>query len=531
MVAVVSVAAILRFNRLSARGLIYWDEGKFALEGKRIYAYLSTWLGRPEPLQLGKTVGTAKPTHALLIAISYVISGQSYASPLFLDSVMSVVSVVLLFFVGNRLFGAVTGLVASGFLACSEYDAIYARSALSESDATTFLLLAVLCFLRQQREPRRGWFVASGFLCGLAFTTNYRLAVYVVALIATDVVLWARSHRSLTEGVRRASRWLATAAIAPLLWEAVDVIGYFTGHVLFRSEVNITITFAGVHLFRGAQEGQPEPYLLQALFQLHGGATGVAFGPAAYGQWLIARQGWVFVLLVITGAVTAVRLRRREWLVPLVMAFVPTAIYCLAPFTVPRNLQAAIPFECLLAAAALTRAIGVMRQRNVALATAAALGIAVAAFGVHQSVQLWHEESGLAKAAQFIRGHGGRAVGDDEVLLAYLPGPRGSTRCSVAPVPRHSTMLSTLASAGYRYAVLEFKSRPEETYLERHEQLVRTYSALGDLHIGENLISSENGHPPGDSGPVDVRVYRLRRGLGAPPDGQCNRNVPIHLPG
>src|SRR5205823_6665389 len=82
-------AALLRFWNISSRGLLYWDEGKFLLEGVRLLNIGAVLVGGHGSLLAGKTVGTAKPTHALLIALSYALLGIHDYSPLILDAAAS----------------------------------------------------------------------------------------------------------------------------------------------------------------------------------------------------------------------------------------------------------------------------------------------------------------------------------------------------------------------------------------------------------------------------------------------------------
>src|ERR1039458_2956288 len=87
--AILVLAAVLRFDSLSQRGLIYWDEAKFALEGVRLHAYMVSIFGGHVSLLAGKTIGTAKPMHAFLIAIAYLIFGVHTYTPLFMDAFRS----------------------------------------------------------------------------------------------------------------------------------------------------------------------------------------------------------------------------------------------------------------------------------------------------------------------------------------------------------------------------------------------------------------------------------------------------------
>src|SRR5438105_2281315 len=90
---ILALALFLRLYELPLRGLIYWDEGKFALEGVRFAAIFHSHGGYLSPL-LGKQVGTAKPTHALLLGLAILVLGTHDYAPLVLDATASLMGVL-----------------------------------------------------------------------------------------------------------------------------------------------------------------------------------------------------------------------------------------------------------------------------------------------------------------------------------------------------------------------------------------------------------------------------------------------------
>jgi hypothetical protein len=68
-------------------------------------------------------------------------------------------------------------------------------------------------------------------------------------------------------------------------------------------------------------------------------------------------------------------------------------------------------------------------------------------------------------------------------------------------------------------------------FIESHARLAARFPAQGDAHLGESLISSENGDPPDAGSPPEwVRVYSLH-GLRLPVSNrraeQCAPNKAI----
>ena len=545
LAGILALAAVLRFYSLSGRGLIYWDEAKFSLEGVRLEAYLQAIFGHHAFLTAGKSVGTAKPTHALFIALAYAIFGIHDYVPLYMDAFASVVEVALAYFLGKRLFGPIPGLVGALFLAVSEYDVLYARSALSESDADALFLAGVLVWVigwdkqrSDSKQPARTpamWLLLAGLFAGASFTANYRLSVYIVVLVAADFVRVLKVG-GWTALPRRIIPWAAGLAAPPLLWQLVDVAARAGNHVLFRSEVNIIIRSHGHVIFKNVTEGRAEWYLSQALFQLHGGKQSVVqFNPVPYLEWFYVREGLPICLLVLVGLYFALRTRTFPWLVTAAFVVVPYLVYVFAPFIVPRNLDAALPFVSILAAATLFDLVEMFRVARARPAIMVILTAAIALLGVTMTWRLTNERSGFKDAATFLRSRGvTRVLASNEVPIFYFPGSPAGIRCDAIPTPGPLSKLAADRAAGYRYAILDHTGGSYLTqYIVNHATLVASFPAYGAIDIGENPIESENTiEPSAQGGPVQrILVYDIK-GLKLPSPGSqkadvCDRNVPI----
>jgi 4-amino-4-deoxy-L-arabinose transferase-like glycosyltransferase len=497
LVPLLPVAAVLRFAGLSTRGLLYWDEGKFALEGLRLLAVMHALPSVHAGALPGKAVGTAKPTHALLIAAAYAVLGVHAFAPLYMDALAGVASVALLYFLASSLFGARTALLAALFLTVSSYDLVYARSALSESDANLLFLAGVLVwwtgYRRAPRSLRRQcrYNAATGLLLGTAFTANYRLIVYIAVLAMLIAGLgWRR------DGPRRtAIACLIGAAgliTVPLLWEMIGLAARLHGITVFRSEITY----------------RPTTYLAEALYQLHGGKqAALHFDPGLYLQWYLALQGPLFCLLLPVGLIAAAVRRTVPLLLCAVLVVIPFALYSFAPFIVPRNLEAMIPFTAVLSAAGLCEIVD--RVTRAARVLAPVLALAVAGFALLAALPLLGVRSGFARAAAYIDRHPtAGAMVDDEVMVFYLR-DRGSS-CDGARLPRHLRGLASGFHAGDAYAVVAQDNSPSVTYLAQHARRVARFSALGAGRLGENLIAGENGLPPSSNASRWIDVYALR---------------------
>jgi hypothetical protein len=211
-----------------------------------------------------------------------------------------------------------------------------------------------------------------------------------------------------------------------------------------------------------------------------------------------------------------------------VAVLIPYAVYVFAPFFVPRNLAASVPFASLAAAAALMELLMRIPQRVLAGALMVAAAVVLVVVGATMSWRLTAERSGFAAAATYIRQHdGGRALTTSEVMVYYL-GSSGDD-CGAPALPLTLQSLDGYVRHGFIYAVLERHHSSVSRYVHRHALRVVRIPATGRLSIGENPISTENSNPPNAARHTEyVDVFRLDRlRLPAPPphfDPECGRD-------
>lgn len=514
LVGILITAAVLRFWNLPQTGIIFWDGAKFALEGERMRAALLDVLGRPAVLDSGKAVGTAKPTHALLIGLAMLLWGTAAWVPLSVSAASSVISVGLTYLVGRRLFDIRVGLLAAAFLAVSEYELIYARSTLSESDGSMVLLAGIIIWLGQPAS-RTGWrrTVFAGLALGVAFTTNYRLLIYIGTVVLLDLLRARRSGGRVA--IRRLALWGIGLALPIVAWQTAGLLAEAHGLYLFRNEFT----------------GRATTYVGEALYQLHGGKQAVVrVAPLPYLQWIWLREGPLVVVFLVAGAVAALRHRSAAWGISWTLILLPAAAFTFAPFIVPRNLEAALPALSILAAAGLLDAARAIRRtplRRTVLAVAVVVSLA---FGAGLSWRLTQMRSGFATAARYLRQHGStRVLTTTEIMVFYLPDRSG---CAVRALPVRLNLLARAVRDGYTYAVIDRHSTDVSRYIASHAPPVAVYFGYGDLNLGENLISSENADPADATEPPDrVAIYNLaslRLPGSVKPDGQlrpCSRDT------
>jgi hypothetical protein len=205
-------------------------------------------------------------------------------------------------------------------------------------------------------------------------------------------------------------------------------------------------------------------------------------------------------------------------------------VFVFAPFFVPRNLEAALPFTSLLAAAGLCTVVGAVHPARARLTLFVVVPLALAVISSALTWRLTSVRSGFATAARYLAQHGGgKALNGTEIMVFYLQGSGRS--CLAPPLPLSVAGLGPFVRDGYRFAVLDRRHGGlVRAYLRHHETLVLRVLAAGNPAIGENLIASENSYSPENTaGQEFVEVYRLNSTLARLSPigkaGECNRNL------
>lgn len=175
----------------------------------------------------GKWLPRFPPGWSLLLA-----GGLILHLPLWLvNPLLAVFSFWVLFWLGDRLYGRTTAVVAVILYAFSAFFVFNSASFFAHTSCALLILIAIYCGLRHVEDRSVGFALAAGFAIGLAFLTRYYTAVilslpFLVWLIAREK---GRAVRSVGWIVLGSLPWLAggmwynwvvtgNPVIPPFLW-------------------------------------------------------------------------------------------------------------------------------------------------------------------------------------------------------------------------------------------------------------------------------------------------------------------------
>lgn len=171
------LAAFLRFHALTARS--FWlDEG------------LSVSFARlPWPRFL-QTMASREANMVLyyLLLRFWLILGDSEGFIRGLSVLFSVASVPLIFFLGARLFGRKTGLLAAALFAVNAYDIRYAQEARSYAMVVFFAILATWILARNLQDQSTAHWTSYAIVCA-SLTYSHLYGILLVPAHAVASIL------------------------------------------------------------------------------------------------------------------------------------------------------------------------------------------------------------------------------------------------------------------------------------------------------------------------------------------------------
>ncbi|HEY1294400.1 MAG TPA: glycosyltransferase family 39 protein, partial [Chloroflexota bacterium] len=189
LLGVTAIAAALRWYRIDAQSLWY-DEGISAHQLTRSF---------PEILRAA-SLDTHPPLYYWSLKAWGEVFGASELALRSLSAAWGVAMVVLIFLIGRRLFGTLTGALAALLLAAAPLAVYYSQEVRMYAQVTALGLLAVYAYTR-----RSDWLYA---LAGIATLYSQYLGIALLAAVNVHALITWRS-RTRREWIT----WLAANAV------------------------------------------------------------------------------------------------------------------------------------------------------------------------------------------------------------------------------------------------------------------------------------------------------------------------------
>jgi len=193
------VFTLVWFSNLESRKLFRPDEGRYA-EIAREMAVSGDWI---TPRLNGLKYFEKPPLQYWATAAAFKLFGEHHWTARWWPATTSFACVLLMFWVGRRLYGEETGLAAAAALGGCTWFLLNAHFNSLDAGLTAFLTLALLSFLMAQRPnvtPRenRNWMLTVWVGMALAVLSKGLIGVVLPGAVLTLYILIERDWRMLT---------------------------------------------------------------------------------------------------------------------------------------------------------------------------------------------------------------------------------------------------------------------------------------------------------------------------------------------
>jgi len=191
----VVVMASLTLPNLGTPSFFDVDEGVNA-EAAREMLEKGTWIS---PL-FNFELRTAKPALLYWLQMtSYAVFGVNEFAARFPSVLLSLGTVLLVYELARRMFGAIGGLLAGVILASAIEFCMLAHAATPDATLLFFSVLTYYLFWIGSRDGGRSWFIPCGMAAGLAMLTKGPVGLAMPATVVFLYLLWNRELKRLLD--------------------------------------------------------------------------------------------------------------------------------------------------------------------------------------------------------------------------------------------------------------------------------------------------------------------------------------------
>jgi hypothetical protein len=191
---IVLLFVLLCATNLRNSGLIDWDEGVFALQGKWIATLGAE--GKPFNFQ-------TPPLFQIFIAILFKLVGTHDMVLLLLSLIFSGLTLYFIFYLAKHLFSTEEAIYATLIFVSTEFFLFFSTSGLSDATFLFFFMASIFFFIKGVEKNRM-----RDFLLTMIFTT---LALYTKYSAITLPIIFIMFGRQLKK------RWLIFSIIIPII--------------------------------------------------------------------------------------------------------------------------------------------------------------------------------------------------------------------------------------------------------------------------------------------------------------------------
>jgi outer membrane protein assembly factor BamB len=155
--------------------------------------YLTPWSFGIVTFLIGKP-----PLNMWLMSLAYQVFGVNNFSSRIWSAVFGVLSLVVVFYLGKKLYNVYVGFLSALVLGTFATFYIFARLAMTDVPLVFFILGSIYFFVLSEKTENNNWYAAlSGLFFGLAFMTKQMVALLIPLIVFTYLIATRGSVRFL----------------------------------------------------------------------------------------------------------------------------------------------------------------------------------------------------------------------------------------------------------------------------------------------------------------------------------------------
>lgn len=208
LILIILFGIFLRWINLFESTSFFYDQARDALKVREILSGNLTFIGPPADTS-GLFMG---PLWYYILAPMYFVTGGNPAGVLRLISTLDILTIVLFYLIGSKIFSKKIGIVAAGLWSVSAHPVAYSRT-LSNPSTTVFWTLLIVYFLLIPTNKRRYPVI----LAATSFAVLLQLNLAAAAILAPAILgwFWIKLRKKISIKLQISSILIVVASFIP----------------------------------------------------------------------------------------------------------------------------------------------------------------------------------------------------------------------------------------------------------------------------------------------------------------------------
>ncbi len=497
VILILIIATLPRFYNLINQGFISWDEGMYMNEALFYRSVIGNIFEITQKI-INKTIdseyliktlqgwppSSAKPLHGLFIYLFSLFLGLNVYTSKFVSAFFGVLTVGLIFILMRSWYDAITGIIASLFLATSGYFIYISRLGVPETNSIFFFILGLYLYEKSIKRDKGQSYTNILILCGLSLgislTLCYRWIIAIPIIWLLELFnFFPTKHANKKITIKRILLLTISFIFIPLLCD----MPFWP----LRFVSNFSVKFQHI-------PQDISGYFDQLLFYLNSQSHhGKIYPHTLYVKFLSQLNSIPITVISFIGIFI---LLKRHKIKDILITFPPIIVFTMLSLKTRGNslryISLALPFFSATAAIAYISIIRLIRLKNRgSIIVVTIITIALSGLSMSKVADLLTIKSGYEDAMVYLKENKGeRNLSTSNAYFEYYFGRNVSEQIP----PKLEGLEKILKEGKYKFIVMDFMShrvirKETKDFIEtKFKPIIRIKNQIGDNYF--TLIES-----------------------------------------